>query len=110
MRSAIAAALAIASTVANARDSISCTGIMIDVDIDPHMSFPYAAVYDANNSRTCMLNRGPAGHDPLRGICNAGERCTISGPYKRRVRETYFFDFSDSKVSVSGVAGIVIGK
>jgi hypothetical protein len=96
-----AAAIALATAAANARDTISCSGTMIDVDIDARMAFPYAAVYDASNSRTCMLDRGPAGHDPLRGICNAGEHCTISGPYKRHVRETYFFDFGDRAVSVS---------
>jgi hypothetical protein len=64
---------AIASSAGMAKD-ISCTGVLIDVDIDPRMAFPYAVVYDADNYRTCMLDRGPAGHDPLRGICNQNEK------------------------------------
>jgi hypothetical protein len=82
---------------------ISCSGILIDVDLDPHMDFPYAVVYDNDNYRACMLDRGHAGHDPLRGICNEGESCTISGQYKRSVRDhTYFLDFSDRRVQVKG--------
>ena len=81
---------------------ISCTGTMIDVDIDARMDFPYAVVYEQANARTCMLDRGPAGHDPLRGVCNVGERRTISGPYKRQVRETYILKFMGRKVHVEG--------
>ena len=62
---------ALAGNIAVAKD-ISCTGTMSDVVNDPRMAFPYAVVYDIENHRTCMLDRGPAGHDPLRGLCNAG--------------------------------------
>jgi hypothetical protein len=96
---AAASLLAIGMSTAMARD-ISCTGPMIDVDLDPRMAFPYAAIYDPDHNRTCMLDRGPAGHDPLRGICNPGETCSISGPYKRNVRETYFLDLMDRRVTV----------
>ena len=97
---ALVAVLAVASSGAMAKD-ISCTGILIDVDADQRMDFPYAVVYDVENYRTCMLDRGHAGHDPLRGICNQGETCTISGPYKRSVRDnTYFLEFGDRREQV----------
>ena len=92
---------ALAANTAVAKD-ISCTGTMSDVVNDPRMAFPYAVVYDIENHRTCMLDRGPGGHDPLHGLCNAGETCTISGPYRRQNNETYLFDFADRRVSVKG--------
>jgi hypothetical protein len=97
--------MAIASASAMAKD-ISCAGTLIDVDIDPRMAFPYAVVYDAENYRTCMLDRGRAGHDPLRGLCNVGETCTISGPYKRQIRDTYILDFGDRGVHVKALEGL----
>jgi len=103
-RIAFAALISIASTSAWAKD-ISCTGIMIDIDIDARMDFPYAVVYDETNARTCMLDQGPAGHDPLRGLCNVGETCTISGPYKRQIRNTYILDFGDRRVHVEAPQG-----
>ena len=92
---------ALAGNIAVAKD-ISCTGTMSDVVNDPRMPFPYAVVYDIENHRTCMLDRGPAGHDPLRGLCNAGETCTISGPYQRQNNETYILNFGDRRVNVKG--------
>jgi hypothetical protein len=77
---------ALAGNIAVAKD-ISCTGTMSDVVNDPRMAFPYAVVYDIENHRTCML----------RGLCNAGETCTISGPYRRQNNETYIFDFGDRR-------------
>ena len=94
---------ALAGNIAVAKD-ISCTGTMSDVVNDPRMAFPYAVVYDIENHRTCMLDRGSAGHDPLRGLCNAGETCTISGPCRRQNNETYIFDFGDRRVNVKGPA------
>jgi hypothetical protein len=100
---AITAVIGLLTTAAFAKNNVvSCSGTMIDVDLDQRMDFPYAAVYDADNYRTCMLDRGPAGHDPLRGVCNAGQQCAISGPYKRRVRDTYFLRFGDPGVNVKG--------
>jgi hypothetical protein len=81
-------------------NEVTCTGTMIEIDLDARAAFPYAVVYDSEAGRTCMLDRGPAGHDPLRGLCNAGESCTITGPYRRRIRETYFLNFADQKVRV----------
>jgi len=92
---------ALAGNIAVAKD-ISCTGTMSDVVNDPRMAFPYAVVYDIANHRTCMLDRGPADHDPLRGLCNAGETCTISGPYQRQNNETYILNFGDRRVNVKG--------
>jgi hypothetical protein len=66
---------------------------------------PYAEFYDAENYRTCLLDRGRAGHDPLRGLCNVGETCTISGPYKRQIRDTYILDFGDRRVHVEAPEG-----
>jgi hypothetical protein len=103
-RIVLGAVVAIASTSAMAKD-ISCTGTLIDVDIDPRMDFPYAVIYDAENYRTCLLDRGRAGHDPLRGLCNVGETCTISGPYKRQIRDTYILDFGDRRVHVEAPEG-----
>jgi hypothetical protein len=73
--------------------NISCVGTMIDIDIDPRADFPYAAVYDEENGRTCMLNRGTARHDPLRGLCAVGQRCTIKGTYRTKIGNTYYLDF-----------------
>src|SRR5258707_15867044 len=84
--------LAVASSAALAA-KISCTGTMIDIDTDPRADFPYAAVYAQENGRTCMLNRGRAGHDALRGLCAVGQRCTIKGTYRKKIGNTYYFDF-----------------
>jgi hypothetical protein len=100
----LGAIITIASTSSMA-SNISCTGTLIDVDIDQRMDFPYAVVYDSENYRTCMLDRGRAGHDPLRGLCNVGETCTISGPYKRQVHDTYILDFGDRGVHVEAPKG-----
>jgi hypothetical protein len=47
--------------------------------------WPCAVVYDIEGHRACMIDRLNAGHDPLRGMYNVGERCTISGSYKRKI-------------------------
>jgi hypothetical protein len=57
--------------------------------------FPMAVVYDDSNSlagytRTCVLDLGRAGHWPLRGACQNGERCVLSGPYFKRIGSTYY--------------------
>jgi hypothetical protein len=103
-RFVLATMIAMTTSSAIAKD-ISCTGTLIEVDTDQRMAFPYAVVYDTENNRTCMLDRGRAGHDPLRGLCNVGEPCTISGPYQRQIRDTYMLNFADRRVHVEAPKG-----
>ena len=67
---------------------ITCTGILIEVDMTPRADFPMAVVYDNSDElkwRTCVLDLGHAGHWPLRGACWVGERCVLSGPYYKKI-------------------------
>lgn len=71
---------------------ITCSGMLIEVDMKASADFPMAVVYDnqVDPPRTCVLDVGRAGHWPLRGACTVGEKCLISGPYYRRINNTYY--------------------
>ena len=72
---------------------VTCTGILIEVDMNPRADFPMAVVYDNRdllNTRTCVLDLGRAGHWPLKGACWTGEKCVLSGPYFKKIGNTYY--------------------
>ena len=91
----LASALAIVmALVARAGErTVTCSGILIEVDMNPSADFPMAVVYDGTdslNAHTCILDLGRAGHWPLKGACWTGEKCTLSGPYFKRIGNTYY--------------------
>ena len=52
-----------------------------------------AVIYDNTddtNAHTCVLDVGHAGHRPLRGACSEGEKCRLSGPYLKKIGQTYY--------------------
>jgi hypothetical protein len=72
---------------------VTCTGMLIEMDINPRADFPMAVVYDNTDplsTRTCVLDLGHAGHWPLRGACWVGEKCVLSGPYFKKIGNTYY--------------------
>jgi hypothetical protein len=75
------------------KNRVTCTGILIEVDMNPHADFPMAVVYDnteSPNSHTRVLDLGRAGHWPLRGACSPGQKCVLSGPYFKKIGNTYY--------------------
>jgi hypothetical protein len=87
---------------------VTCSGVLIEADMEPYYSrlpppnnnckrcgyFAMTVVYDnddpSGSTRTCVLDVGFAGHWPLRGSCWPGERCTLTGPYFKRIGDTYY--------------------
>jgi hypothetical protein len=67
---------------------VTCTGILVDVDMKSNAPWPLAVIYDANGGYTCAIDRLNAGHDPLRP-CDVGERCSVVGIYTKKIRQTY---------------------
>jgi hypothetical protein len=65
-----------------AADRITCAGVLIDVWLTPKGSWPLAVIYDADGKSTCSISREGAGHDPLKP-CSVGERCKVTGTYRR---------------------------
>ena len=55
---------------------ITCSGILIDVDLRAGAEWPLAVIY-----------RSGSGHDPLRP-CSVGEKCRIVGTF-RKIGQTY---------------------
>lgn len=88
------AALCITSYPALAqKKAVTCTGILIEVDMNSRADFPMAVVYDnteALNTHTCVLDVGHAGHWPLKGACWTGETCVLTGPYFKKIGNTYY--------------------
>ena len=76
----IGAALAI-SHPAFAQKTVTCSGTLINVWLNPKAEWPLAVIYDAAEGRTCTFDRSGAGNDPLQA-CSAGERCRITGTYR----------------------------
>jgi hypothetical protein len=72
--------------VAQSDESITCTGKLINIQTRTK-GWPLAVIYDADARRTCTVDRAEAEQDPMKP-CSAGERCRISGTY-RRVGNTY---------------------
>jgi hypothetical protein len=66
---------------------ITCTGTLVDVWLTPKGSWPLAVIYDAAGKYTCSISREGAGHDPLK-LCSAGERCQITGSFRKFGYET----------------------
>jgi hypothetical protein len=76
-----------------AQKSVTCVGILIEVDMNPRADFAMAVVYDDTDvldPRTCVLDLGHAGHWPPRGACSAGEKCLRDGPYYKKIGNTYY--------------------
>jgi hypothetical protein len=75
------------------KNRVTCTGILSELDMNPHADFPMAVVYDNTDSpyyHTCVLDLGHAGHWPLKGACSPGQRCIVSGPYFKKIGNTYY--------------------
>jgi hypothetical protein len=74
------------------KNRITCTGILIELDMNAEADFPMAVVYDnaESPSHTCILDLGHAGHWPLKGACYPGEKCVLSGPYFKKIGNTYY--------------------
>ena len=71
--------------------NVTCTGTLVDIDLDPKANFPKAVIYDTNGDYTCLIDRGHAGHDPLKP-CHQGIECRLIGTYKKKIGQTYFID------------------
>jgi hypothetical protein len=72
---------------AHSDERMTCTGILIDVDLSARSPWPLAVIFNADSKRTCTISRDSAGHDPLRQ-CDVGEKCTVVGIF-RKIGETY---------------------
>jgi hypothetical protein len=71
-----------------AENTVTCTGVLIDFDIDPKADFPMAIIYDSRGDFACLIDRGRAGHDPLRP-CGSGEKCRIVATFSRKLAQTF---------------------
>jgi len=63
------------------RNTVTCTGTLIDVWLKPKGEWPLPVIYDATGGYTCTIDRTGAGHDPMRP-CSVGEKCRIVGTYR----------------------------
>src|ERR1700674_5498764 len=70
--------------IAQQNRSVTCSGILVDFQTTPQADFPTAIIYDAEGGFACLIDRGRAGHDPLRP-CTAGRSCRLIGTYKSKV-------------------------
>jgi hypothetical protein len=61
---------------------MTCTGTLVDVWLKPKDRWPLAVIFDEAGNYTCSIDRGSAGHDPLKP-CAAGERCRITGSTRK---------------------------
>jgi hypothetical protein len=89
----ILCAAALHPALAQKKAIVTCTGILIEVDMNPGADFPMAVVYDDSDtigSHTCVLDLGHAAHWPLRGACYTGEKCVLKGPYFKKIGNTYY--------------------
>src|SRR5262245_28223903 len=85
--------LACQPAIAQKRGVVTCDGILFEVDMIPGADFPMAVIYDATDTvgtHICVLDVGRAGHWPLRGVCWTGERCVLTGPYFKKIGNTYY--------------------
>lgn len=71
-----------------AENTVTCTGVLIDFDIDPKADFPMAIIYNSRGDFACLIDRGRAGHDPLRP-CGSGEKCRIVATFSRKLAQTF---------------------
>jgi hypothetical protein len=96
-------ALAHTVTAAYTAPTVTCTGTLIEVAMVARADFPMSVIYDNTDSlfaHTCVLDVGPAGHWPLKGLCQPGMPCTFTGPYVKLLGSTYFMRFGDRGVTV----------
>ena len=85
---ALAAAVLLGMGPASAQSNrVTCTGILIDVDLRAGDEWPLAVIYDMTGHYTCTIDRRGSGHDPLRP-CSVGEKCRIVGTF-RKIGQTY---------------------
>ena len=83
---------------------VTCTGILIEVDMNARADFPMAVVYDNSDSlasRTCVLDLGHAGHWPLKGVSFRVHLPNISSVQKSRAGAGCLNSFS---ASISGAS------
>jgi hypothetical protein len=91
--SALLCLLACCYSAGAQKNRVTCTGLLIEVDMNPNADFPMAVVYDDTDSvapHACVLDVGRAGHWPLKGACWVGEKCVISGKYFKKIGKTYY--------------------
>jgi hypothetical protein len=88
-----AVAIALTVTSAQAADRISCTGTLMEVDVRKGADWPLAVIWDTDGKYACTIDRGGAGHDPLRG-CNVGEKCRVVGTFQK-IGQTYSIKIID---------------
>jgi hypothetical protein len=89
-----AAAIALTVTSAQAGSNrISGTGTLMDVDVRKNADWPLAVIWDTDGKYACTIDRGGAGHDPLRP-CNVGEKCRVVGTFQK-IGETYSIKIID---------------
>lgn len=73
---------------------VTCSGILIEVDMIPGADFPMAVISDNADDglarHTCVLDLGHAERWPLKGACWIGEKCVLRGPYFKRIANTYY--------------------
>ena len=84
---------------------VTCTGTLIEVDMIAGADFPMAVIYDNTDpsaTRTCVLDVGRAGHWPLRGACQPSEKCMLTGPYFKKIGNTYYMRTWD-KAEMPGI-------
>jgi len=77
--------------------TITCTGLMVDIGLRPN-AWALAVIYDAEGNYTCTIDRGGAGHDPMRP-CSAGEKCKLTGDYKRRIETGYSITYVIDRIT-----------
>ena len=109
----LGAALQATATQSAARENVRCTGVLIEVDMKPGADFPMTVIYDdtdASSIHTCVLDVGRAGHWPLRGSCEPGEKCTITGPYFKKIGSTYYMRAWDKAEHVPPYDQVPSGK
>ena len=73
--------------------TVECVGVLVEVDMVERADFPMAVVYDNSDltkAHTCVLDVGRAGHWPLKGACQPGEQCRLTGPYFKKIGNTYY--------------------
>jgi hypothetical protein len=69
----------------------TCTGVMVPLELSVKADWPLTVIYDAKEGRTCLIDWGRAGRDPLRGSgCEPGAECRVIGSYRKKIGQTYF--------------------
>jgi hypothetical protein len=70
---------------------LTCTRVMVPLELSAKADWPLTVIYDAKDGRTCLIDWGRAGHDPLKGSgCEPGGECRVIGSYRNKIGQTYF--------------------